>query len=91
MQRWLSSRSSADPAENLPLSAWISVDEQRQPCFVVDLTADGARIHCAKPAQTGAKVELCLPDHYRLRAEVVWQSGNRMGLKFAEVKTKVLV
>ena len=81
----------ADPTASLPLSAWITADDQRQPCFVVDLSAEGARVHCAKPAKTGASVELCLPDQCRLRAEVVWQSGNRMGLKFAEVKTHILV
>ncbi len=81
----------ADPAANLPLSAWITVDEQRQPCFVVDLTGDGARIHCAKPAEIGADVELCLPDQCRLRAEVVWREGNRMGLEFAKVKPRLLV
>ena len=81
----------SDPTANLPLSAWISADQKRQPCFIVDLSADGARVHCAKPAEIGTTVELNLPDQCLLRAEVVWRSGNRMGLKFAEAKTRLLI
>ncbi len=73
----------SDPPPSLPLSAWICVDSKCQPCFVVDLTADGARVHCAKPPAAGATIELRLTDQETLRAEVAWQSGSRMGLKFA--------
>ncbi len=73
----------SDPPPSLPLSAWICVDSKCQPCFVVDLTADGARVHCAKPPAAGSTIELRLTDHENLRAAVAWQSGSRMGLRFA--------
>lgn len=78
-----------DPPPSLPLSAWICVGSKCQPCFVVDLTADGARVHCAKPPAAGSTIELRLTDQEKLQAEVAWQAGSRMGLRFASSNSRV--
>jgi hypothetical protein len=70
------------PASALPLPAWILHDGRRRPCFVVDLSVDGARIHCAEPPPPGARIDLELEGRSMTGAEVVWCEGERVGLRF---------
>jgi len=77
------------PAAELPLPAWIDQAGRRRPCFVVDLSSDGARIHCAGPGAAeagpplvGARVMLLLEGRPARAAAVVWRDGERLGLRF---------
>ena len=79
----LAGGSAHDPsASAMPRPAWILHDGRRRPCFVVDLSVDGARIHCAEPPPRGATVDLELEGRSMTGAEVVWRQGERVGLRF---------
>jgi hypothetical protein len=57
---------------------------KRFDCVVVDLSLGGARIHCAQPMTKGETVTLILDRLGALRAEVVWQEEQSVGLHFVE-------
>ncbi len=57
---------------------------KRFDCVVVDLSLGGARIHLAQPVAKGEVVTLILDRLGTLRAEVVWQEEQSIGLHFVE-------
>ena len=58
-------------------------------CVVVDLSLGGARIHLAQPVTKGELVTLVLEHLGALRAEVVWQEEQSIGLHFVEDAKKI--
>jgi len=57
---------------------------KRFDCVVVDLSLGGARIHLAQPVAEGEQVTLMLDRFGALRAEVVWQEEQSIGLRFID-------
>lgn len=57
---------------------------QRYDCVVVDLSLGGARIHLTQPMTKGETVTLKLDRLGLLRAEVVWQEEQSIGLRFVD-------
>lgn len=57
---------------------------KRYDCVVVDLSLGGARIHLAQPVPKGEMVTLQLDRLGPLRAEVVWQEEQSIGLRFVD-------
>lgn len=67
-------------------SAWVAIERDfaLQPCTVVDLSDEGARLNVERPDQ--------LPQHFRLtfsratrngrRCEVSWKHGRSVGVRF---------
>ena len=62
---------------------------KRYDCVVVDLSLGGARIHLAQPVSKGELVTLMLDHLGALRAEIVWQEEQSIGLRFVE-ETKII-
>src|SRR5579883_614642 len=62
---------------------------RRFDCVVVDLSLGGARIYLAQPLVRGEVVTLILDRMGTLRAEVVWQEGHSIGLRFVEEPEKI--
>lgn len=62
---------------------------KRYDCVVVDLSLGGARIHMTHPVTKGEMVTLILDRLGPLRAEVVWQEEQSVGLHFVE-ETKII-
>jgi hypothetical protein len=61
---------------------------KRFDCVVVDLSLGGARIHLAQPVTKGEMVTLVLDRLGAIRAEVVWQEEQSIGLHFVDdIKT----
>jgi hypothetical protein len=56
---------------------------------VVDLSLGGARIYLAQPIGKGELVTLTLDRMGPLRAEIVWQEGHSIGLRFVDAPDKV--
>ena len=59
-------------------------------CVVVDLSLGGARIYLAQPLGKGEIVTLKLDQMSALRAEVVWQEGHSIGLRFTDEPQKIV-
>jgi hypothetical protein len=59
-------------------------------CVVVDLSLGGARIYLAQPLGKGEIVTLKLDQMSTLRAEVVWQEGHSIGLRFTDEPQKIV-
>ena len=59
-------------------------------CVVVDLSLGGARIYLAQPLGKGDMVTLKLDQMSGLRAEVVWQEGHSIGLRFVDESQKIV-
>jgi len=57
---------------------------KRYDCVVVDLSLGGARIHLAQPVTKGEMVTLKLERLGPLRAEVVWQEEQSVGLRVVD-------
>jgi len=57
---------------------------KRFDCVVVDLSLGGARIHLAQPLAKGEMVTLVLDRLGPIRAEVVWQEEQSIGLHFVD-------
>jgi PilZ domain-containing protein len=57
---------------------------KRFDCVVVDLSLGGARIHLAQPVIKGEMVTLMLDRLGPIRAEVVWQEEQSIGLHFVD-------
>lgn len=57
---------------------------KRYDCVVVDLSLGGARIHLTQPVTKGEMVTLQLDRLGPLRAEVVWQEEQSIGLRFVD-------
>ena len=57
---------------------------KRFDCVVVDLSLGGARIHCSQPVSKGEMVTLVLDRLGALRAEIVWQEEQSIGLHFVD-------
>ena len=62
---------------------------KRYDCVVVDLSLGGARIYLAQPIGQGDLVTLTLDRMGALRAEVVWQEGHSIGLRFVDEPAKI--
>ena len=62
---------------------------KRYDCVVVDLSLGGARIYLAQPLGQGDLVTLALDRMGTLRAEVVWQEGHSIGLRFTDEPTRI--
>ena len=62
---------------------------QRFDCVVADLSLGGARVHLAEPIANGERVSLALDRLGTLRAEVVWQEGHSIGLRFVDEPQKI--
>lgn len=57
---------------------------KRYDCVVVDLSLGGARVHLAQLMNKGEVVTLKLDRLGPLRAEVVWQEEQSLGLRFVD-------
>jgi hypothetical protein len=64
--------------------ARIEIGGATHPCAVVDLSLGGARLHFAEPVEKGTKVRLILDRFGAFRAEVVWQKGRGVGMRFTD-------
>ena len=62
---------------------------KRFDCVVVDLSLGGARIYLAQPLEKGELVTLGLDRMGALRAEVVWQEGHSIGLRFVDEPERI--
>jgi hypothetical protein len=62
---------------------------KRFDCVVVDLSLGGARIHLAQPVTKGELVTLVLGRLPALKAEIVWQEGHSIGLRFTEAPERI--
>ena len=53
-------------------------------CIVLDVSKEGAKLQLAAPIPVGTRqqVELVIEPMGRLKAEVIWQVSERMGLRF---------
>jgi hypothetical protein len=70
-------------------AAKLAYGSRRFDCVVVDLSLGGARIYLAQPLGTGELVTLALDRMGPLRAEIVWQEGHSIGLRFVDAPEKV--
>lgn len=71
-------------------AAKLSHGPARFDCVVVDLSLGGARIFLAQPLGKGDIVTLDLDQMGALRAEVVWQEGHSIGLRFVDEPQKIV-
>jgi len=62
---------------------------KRHDCVVVYLSLGGARIYLAQPLGQGDLVTLALDRMGALRAEVVWQEGHSIGLRFTDEPARI--
>ena len=53
-------------------------------CYVLDISARGARVQCANPFQDEDRLTLRLKQGDSHSAKVVWRQGSFMGLQFAD-------
>jgi hypothetical protein len=65
-------------------AAQLARGSKRFDCVVVDLSLGGARIHLSQPVTKGEMVILVLDRLGSLRAEIVWQEEQSIGLRFVE-------
>jgi hypothetical protein len=65
-------------------AAKVARGAKRYDCVVVDLSLGGARIHLAEPMAKGEMVTLMLDRLGALRAEIVWQEEQSIGLRFVD-------
>jgi PilZ domain len=65
-------------------AAKLACGAKRYDCVVVDLSLGGARIHLSEPVTKGEIVTLKLDRLGPLRAEVVWQEEQSIGLRFVD-------
>lgn len=53
----------------------------RRRAHILDLSARGARLHCAEPMPVGSSLALMCSD-FTLHARIVWAKEQRFGLEF---------
>lgn len=58
--------------------------EEQEDCFVLDISASGARVQCANPFEGQDLLTLAMPQGEAHDATVVWRQGSFMGLQFAD-------
>ena len=65
--------------------AVVVLGEYRFNCQIRNFSMGGLKLHLKVPLKEGTAVEVELPRHdVVLRAEVAWQEGDKMGVRFLE-------
>ncbi|HEY2009031.1 MAG TPA: PilZ domain-containing protein [Rhizomicrobium sp.] len=61
---------------------FISGDDITLPCFVLNISANGAGIKCDLIPRAGTKVRLTMRDGYSFDAVTAWYGRGQLGLRF---------
>lgn len=61
---------------------FISGDDITLPCFVLNISADGAGIKCDLLPRAGTKVRLIMQDGHIFDAVTAWYGRGQLGLSF---------
>ena len=61
---------------------FISGDDITLPCFVLNISANGAGIKCDLIPRAGTKVRLIMRDGYSFDAVTAWYGKGQLGLRF---------
>ena len=65
--------------------AILHIGEHQFNCQIRNFSMGGLKLHLKVPLKEGTAVEVELPRHdVVLRAEVAWQEGDKMGVRFLE-------
>lgn len=64
----------------------LATDGTQHRAHLLDISAEGARVHCTHPLAPGQTVRLIREGHQR-RATVRWSGGQRVGLRFVDLSS----
>ena len=72
------------PGRTVLWAAVLELDERSVDCVITNISAEGAVVSLPKPAVCGESLQLSNERLGSLRAEVIWQNGTRLQLRFNE-------
>jgi hypothetical protein len=72
-----------DNREPVFSNAEILVDGNRHSCRMLNISTGGAKLQLARQLDCGKAVVLSLGNFGQFNAQIVWQQGGAMGVKFS--------